>query len=313
MLRFVVRRLFSLVPTLFLIVTLSFFIIRVAPGGPFSGEKTKTLPPEILQNIMRKYHMDEPLPVQYLRYMNDILHGDLGPSYKYKDHDVNYLIGHSLPNSLILGVVSLVLALIGGIAVGIVSALRQNSWVDYASMSIAIIGISIPLFVIGPLLMLLFAAVLKWLPTSGWIFTRCGLDLRPLIMPAVTLSFPYFAYIARLSRASILEILRSDYIRTARAKGLKESVVVVKHVLKGAMLPIISYLGPAFAGIVTGSVVVEKIFVIPGLGGFFVNSALNRDYTLIMGTVIVYSVILVIMNFVVDVLYGAVDPRISYK
>ncbi len=311
MLRFVVRRLFSLVPTLFLIVTLSFFIIRIAPGGPFSGEKN--VPPEILQNIMRKYHMDEPLPAQYLRYLNDILHGDLGPSYKYKDHDVNYLIGHSLPNSIILGVVSLLLALVGGITVGIASSLKQNTWVDYASMSVAIIGISIPLFVIGPLIMLLFASTLKWLPTSGWIFTRRGLDLKPLIMPALTLSFPYFAYIARLSRASILEILRSDYIRTARAKGLKESVVVVKHVLKGAMLPIISYLGPAFAGIITGSVVVEKIFVVPGLGGFFVNSALNRDYTLIMGTVIVYSVILVAMNFVVDVLYGAVDPRISYK
>ena len=175
----------------------------------------------------------------------------------------------------------------------ITSSLRQNTWLDYVSMSVAIIGISIPLFVIGPLLMYLFAGTLKWLPTSGWIFTRNGINLKPLIMPAVTLSFPYFAYIARLSRASILEILRSDYIRTARAKGLKESVVVVKHVLKGAMLPIISYLGPAFAGIVTGSVVVEKIFVIPGLGGFFVNSALNRDYTLIMGTVIVYSVILV--------------------
>lgn len=311
MLRFVVRRLFSLVPTLFLIVTLSFFIIRVAPGGPFSGEKN--LPPEILQNIMRKYHMDEPLPQQYLRYMGEVLRGDLGPSYKYKDYTVNELIGRSLPNSMILGVVSLIVAIIGGISVGIISALKQNTWLDYASMSLAIVGISIPLFVIGPLFMMLFASTLKWLPTSGWIFTRYGLDLKPLIMPALTLSFPYFAYIARLSRASILEILRSDYIRTARAKGLKESVVVVKHVLKGALLPVVSYLGPAFAGIVTGSVVVEKIFVVPGLGGFFVNSALNRDYTLIMGTVIVYSVILVIMNFVVDVLYGAIDPRISYK
>ncbi len=311
MLRFVVRRLFSLVPTLFLIVTLSFFIIRVAPGGPFSGEKN--LPPEILQNIMRKYHMDESLPKQYLRYMGEILRGDLGPSYKYKDYTVNELIGRSLPNSMILGVVSLFIAIIAGISVGIVSALRQNTALDYASMSLAIVGISIPLFVIGPLFMLLFASYLKWLPTSGWIFNRYGLDLRPLIMPALTLSFPYFAYIARLSRASILEILRSDYIRTARAKGLKESVVVVKHVLKGALLPVVSYLGPAFAGIVTGSVVVEKIFVVPGLGGFFVNSALNRDYTLIMGTVIVYSVILVVMNFVVDVLYGAIDPRISYK
>ena len=307
--RFVIRRLLSLIPTLFLIVTLSFFIIRIAPGGPFSGEKQ--VPPEVLKNILKTYHMDESLPKQYLRYLGDMLRGDLGPSFRYKDYDVNTLIAQSLPNSMILGVTSLIIALIGGIAVGILSSLRQNSWADYLGMSVAIIGISIPLFVIGPVLMLLFATTLKWLPTSGWIYDRNG--LTTLIMPALTLAFPYFAYIARLSRASILEILRSDYIRTARAKGLKESVVIGKHVLKGAMLPVISYLGPAFAGIVTGSVVVEKIFLVPGLGGFFVNSALNRDYTLIMGTVIVYSVILVVMNFIVDVLYGAIDPRISYK
>jgi ABC-type dipeptide/oligopeptide/nickel transport systems, permease components len=309
MFRFVVRRLLSLIPTLFLIITLSFFIIRIAPGGPFSSEKQ--VPPEVLQNIMKKYHMDEPLPQQYLRYMGDILHGDLGPSFKYKDYSVNELIAQSLPNSIILGVISLVLAIVLGISVGILSSLKQNTLADYLSMSVAVVGISIPLFVIGPVMMLIFATSLKWLPTSGWIYDRNG--LKTLIMPAITLAFPYFAYIARLSRASILEILRSDYIRTARAKGLKESVVVVKHVLKGAMLPVVSYLGPAFAGIITGSVVVEKIFLVPGLGGFFVNSALNRDYTLIMGTVIVYSVILVVMNFVVDVLYGAIDPRISYK
>ena len=213
---------------------------------------------------------------------------------------------------MFLGVVSLALALVSGIAVGIVSALKQNSWADYLFMSIAVVGISLPLFVIGPILMFILATWLDLLPTSGWITDRNG--LKTLIMPALTLSFPYFAYIARLSRASILEILRSDYIRTARAKGLKESVVVGKHVLKGAMLPVISYLGPAFAGIITGSVVVEKIF--PGTGALwrlFVNSATQSDYTFDNGTVIVYSVILVLMNFVVDILYGAIDPRISYK
>ena len=307
--RFIIRRLLSLIPTLFIIVTLSFFIIRIAPGGPFSSEKQ--VPPEVLQNIHKKYHMDEPLPMHYVRYLKDMLKGDLGPSFRYKDYSVNELIGKSLPNSMFLGVVSLALALVSGIAVGIVSALKQNSWADYLFMSIAVVGISLPLFVIGPILMFILATWLDLLPTSGWITDRNG--LKTLIMPALTLSFPYFAYIARLSRASILEILRSDYIRTARAKGLKESVVVGKHVLKGAMLPVISYLGPAFAGIITGSVVVEKIFLVPGLGGFFVNSALNRDYTLIMGTVIVYSVILVLMNFIVDILYGAIDPRISYK
>ena len=307
--KFIFRRILGLIPTMFLIVTLSFFLIRLAPGGPFSREKKVT--PEVMQNLLKKYHMDEPLFKQYLRYMGDILRGDLGPSFKNKDYTVNELIFTSLPNSLILGVVSLCIALRLGVSVGIVSALNRNTRVDYAAMSAAVIGISVPLFVVGPVLMLILAMKLKWLPTSGWITGRAG--LKTLIMPAITLAFPYFAYIARLSRASILEVLRSDYIRTARAKGLKQSVVIVKHVLKGAMLPVVSYLGPAFAGIVTGSVVVEQIFLVPGLGNFFVKSALNRDYTLIMGTVIVYSLILVVMNLVVDIIYGLLDPRISYK
>jgi oligopeptide transport system permease protein len=190
------------------------------------------------------------------------------------------------------------------------SALKQNTAIDYGAMSLAVTGISVPLFVVGPVLMLIFAMHLKWLPTSGWITGRQG--MKTLIMPAVTLSLPYFAYIARLSRASILEALRSDYIRTARAKGLSTPVIMFKHVLKGALLPVVSYLGPAAAGIVTGSVVVETIFLVPGLGTFFVHSALNRDYTLIMGTIIVYSLILVCMNFVVDIVYGILDPRITY-
>ena len=307
--KFIFRRILGLIPTMFLIVTLSFFLIRLAPGGPFSREKKVT--PEVMQNLLKKYHMDEPLFKQYLRYMGDVLRGDLGPSFKNKDYSVNELIFTSLPNSLILGVVSLCIALLLGVSVGIMSALNRNTRVDYAAMSAAVIGISVPLFVVGPVLMLILAMKLKWLPTSGWITGRAG--LKTLIMPAITLAFPYFAYIARLSRASILEVLRSDYIRTARAKGLKQSVVIVKHVLKGAMLPVVSYLGPAFAGIVTGSVVVEQIFLVPGLGNFFVKSALNRDYTLIMGTVIVYSLILVVMNLVVDIIYGLLDPRISYK
>lgn len=307
--KFIFRRVLSLIPTMFLIVTLSFFLIRLAPGGPFSREKKVT--PEVMQNLLKKYHMDEPLFKQYLRYMGDVIRGDLGPSFKNKDYSVNELIFTSLPNSLILGVVSLCIALILGVSVGIVSALNRNTRIDYAAMSAAVIGISVPLFVVGPVLMLILAMKLKWLPTSGWITGRAG--LKTLIMPTITLAFPYFAYIARLSRASILEVLRSDYIRTARAKGLKQSVVVVKHVLKGAMLPVVSYLGPAFAGIVTGSVVVEQIFLVPGLGNFFVKSALNRDYTLIMGTVIVYSLILIVMNLIVDIIYGLLDPRISYK
>ena len=309
MIRFIIRRLISLIPTLFLIVTFSFFIMKVAPGGPFSAERNP--PPEVLANINKVYHLDEPIPKQYVRYLGNMLRGDLGPSFRYKDYTVNDLIGNTMPNSLILGITALCSALVFGLLVGLVSAVKRNSIADYASMSIAVIGISVPLFVVGPLLMLLFAVKLKWLPTSGWITGRQG--LKTLIMPALALSLPYFAYIARLSRASVLEVLRSDYIRTAYAKGLSYPVVLFKHALKGALLPVISYLGPAFAGIITGSVVIEKIFLVPGLGTFFVQSALNRDYTLIMGTVVMYSVILILMNFVVDILYAVIDPRISYK
>ena len=298
-----------MIPTLFLIVTFSFFIMKVAPGGPFSAERNP--PPEVLANINKVYHLDEPLPKQYVRYLGNMLRGDLGPSFRYKDYTVNDLIGNTMPNSLILGITALCSALVFGLLVGLVSAVKRNSVADYAAMSVAVIGISIPLFVVGPLLMLLFAVKLKWLPTSGWITGRQG--LKTLIMPALALSLPYFAYIARLSRASVLEVLRSDYIRTAYAKGLSYPVVLFKHALKGALLPVISYLGPAFAGIITGSVVIEKIFLVPGLGTFFVQSALNRDYTLIMGTVVMYSIILILMNFVVDILYAVIDPRISYK
>ena len=298
-----------MIPTLFLIVTFSFFIMKVAPGGPFSAERNP--PPEVLANINKVYHLDEPLLKQYVRYLGNMLRGDLGPSFRYKDYTVNDLIGNTMPNSLILGITALCSALVFGLLVGLISAVKRNSVADYAAMSVAVIGISIPLFVVGPLLMLLFAVKLKWLPTSGWITGRQG--LKTLVMPALALSLPYFAYIARLSRASVLEVLRSDYIRTAYAKGLSYPVVLFKHALKGAMLPVISYLGPAFAGIITGSVVIERIFLVPGLGTFFVQSALNRDYTLIMGTVVMYSIILILMNFIVDILYAVIDPRISYK
>jgi oligopeptide transport system permease protein len=309
MTKYLIRRAIGLIPTLFIIITLSFFLIRLAPGGPFDAEKR--IPVQILRNIEKKFHLDEPLIVQYGRYLFDIIRGDLGPSFKYQDHDVNFYIFQSLPNSMFLGVISLSIAVILGITAGVVSAIKQNTWIDYTAMSIAVVGISIPLFVIGPVMMYFLALKWKLLPTSGWITGRFG--WRTLIMPAITLSFPFFATIARLTRASVLEVLRSDYIRTARAKGLKSSTIIFKHVLKGALLPVVSYLGPAFAGIVTGSVVVEQIFRVPGLGKFFVQSAFNRDYTLIMGTVIVYSVILIIMNFIVDIVYSFLDPRVSYK
>ena len=309
MTRYIIRRFIGLFPTLLIIITISFFIIRIAPGGPFDAEKT--LPKQIMENIEKKYHLDEPLIKQYARYMISVMRGDLGPSYRYKDQDVNYYIGKSLPNSLILGSIAMTLSLFLGITAGMISALKQNTWVDYLVMSIAVIGITIPLFVIGPVLVYIFAMKLGWLPTSGWITGRFG--WVTLIMPVITLSADKFAYIARLSRASILEILRSDYIRTAKAKGLKTSTILVKHVLKGGLLPVVSYLGPAFSSVLTGSIVVETVFRVPGMGKFFVQSALNRDYTLILGTVIVYSVILIIMNFVVDIVYAYLDPRISYK
>ena len=249
MTKFVIRRFIGLFPTLFVIITMSFFIVRAAPGGPFDREKR--LPPEIMKNIEKKYNLDEPLIMQYGRYMLDILRGDLGPSFSYNDHDVNFFIFNSLPKSLILGSIALGIAVVVGVGVGMISSVRQNTWVDYTTMSFAVIGITVPLFVVGPVLMYFFALKLNWLPTSGWVTGQHG--WVTIIMPVITLSLPYFAYNARLSRASILEVLRSDYVRTARAKGLREIVIMFKHVLKGALLPVVSYLGPAFAGIITGS------------------------------------------------------------
>lgn len=309
MFRYVIRRFLGMIPTLFVIITLSFFIIKVAPGGPFSADRAPSA--QVLENLNKKFHLDEPWYNQYFRYMGDVvLKFDLGPSFKYPDHDVNFFIFTNLPNSLILGLAALVISLLLGLWAGIISALRQNTVADYGAMSLAVIGISIPLFVIGPVLQLVFAMWLGWLPTAGWITDDAG--WLTLIMPALTLAFPHFAYIARLSRASILEILRTDYVRTARAKGLQESVVIARHVMKGALLPVVSFMGPAFAGIITGSVVIEQIFGIPGLGRFFVQSALNRDYLLIMGTVIIYSAILILMNFLVDIVYSLLDPRVAY-
>lgn len=308
--KYIIKRLIGMIPTLLVIVTLSFFIVRIAPGGPFDGERA--LPEVIKRNIEAKYHMDEPLIQQYGRYLFDVLRGDLGPSYKYKDHDVNSLIFNSLPNSIILGCMAMAVALIFGISLGIIAALKQNTVLDYIPMALAAFGLSIPLFVVGPLLQYIFAMQLKILPTSGW-FMDGEAPFTTAILPVISLSFAYYADVARLTRSSMLETLRSDYIRTAKAKGMKQSTIIFKHAMKGAMLPIVSYLGPAFAGIITGSIVVEQVFRVPGLGKFFVQSSFNRDYTLIVGVVIVYSTILVIMNFLVDIVYSLLDPRITYK
>jgi oligopeptide transport system permease protein len=310
MTNYIIRRILGLLPTLFIIITLSFVIMKIAPGGPFAKERP--IPPEILKNIEKKYDLDKPLWFQYGKYLGQIVTGDLGYSYKKQDYTVNELIFDALPNSLFLGIMSMIVALILGSSVGILSALKQNTWIDYSTMSVAVIGISVPLFVIGPILQYVFATQLNWFPTAGWI-SNPRTPWTSILMPVLTLSLPYFAYIARLSRASVLEVLRSDYIRTAYSKGLSTRRIIFKHVIKGASLPVVSYLGPAFAAIITGAIVVERIFRIPGTGKLAVDGALNRDYTLIMGTVIVYAVILLLMNLIVDIIYGFLDPRISYK
>ncbi len=306
MARYVFRRLLWMPLVLWILVTLSFFMMRAAPGGPFSAERN--LPPEIEANLRAKYDLDKPLWRQYINYLGDLCRLDLGPSYKHKTRTVNEIIAQHLPASILLGVVSVLLALVLGLGAGIVAGVRRNSIFDYASMTVAMVGLAVPTFVIGPLFVLVFSLYLNWFPVTGWDSFP-----RDLILPSITLSLPFAARVARLTRAGMLEVIHMDYIRTARAKGLRESVVVVRHALKGAMLPVVSFLGPAMAQVLTGSLVVEKIFGVPGIGREFVESAFNRDYTLVSGTVILYGALLIGFNLVVDILYGFLDPRIRYS
>ncbi len=299
-------RLLGLVPTLLMLITIAFFMIRMAPGGPFDSEKV--LPPEIRANLDAKYHLDEPLVQQYFRYLGQIVTLDFGPSFQYKDWSVNELIARGFPVSLTMGGLAMVLAFVIGTLVGITAALRQNSAMDYSVMGVAMMGISIPNFVVAPLLILLFAVYAGWLPAGGWEWS-----FRHMVLPVVTLALPVIAYVARLTRGSMIEVLHSNYIRTARAKGLPERIVVLRHALKPALLPVISYMGPATAGLITGSVVIERIYSIPGLGSYFVQGALNRDYTLVMGVVIFYGVVIVLLNFIVDMLYAWLNPRIRFE
>lgn len=292
-------------PTLWVLVTLAFFLIRVAPGGPFDIEKN--LPPEIEANLAAKYHLDEPLWQQYLRYLGDLLRGDLGPSFKYADYTVNELIAQGFPVSLRLGALAMALALLLGLSAGISAALRQNRPTDYGVMALSMTGISIPNFVVAPLLILFFAVGLGWLPAGG-----LDQGWASLVLPVVALALPMVAYIARLMRGSMIEVLRSNYIRTAHAKGLPTWLVIFRHAMKPALLPVVSYLGPAMAGVITGSVVIESIFGIPGIGRYFVQGALNRDYTLVMGVVVFYGTLIILFNFFVDLLYAVLDPRVRY-
>ena len=307
MLRYTLRRLLGAIPTLFLVIVLAFLLVHAAPGGPFDDERA--LPAEIEANIAAAYHLDEPLPMQFLRYLGGVLQGDFGPSYSYRDYTVSELIGRSFPVSMQLGILAMLLATVIGVSLGIVAALRRNSALDKIVMGFAMTGISIPVFVIAPLLVLFFAVKLHWLPAS-WTGTMGG---SRLLLPVLSLALPQIAYVARLTRASLIEILSSDFIRTARAQGLGTAAIVRYHALKPALLPVLSYMGPAVAAVLTGSVVVEEIFGIPGLGQLFVRASLNRDYTLVLGVVIFYAALIVLLNLIVDLLYGAIDPRIRRR
>lgn len=307
MLRYTLRRLLGAIPTLFLVIVLAFLLVHAAPGGPFDDERA--LPPEIEANIAAAYHLDEPLPVQFLRYLGGVVRGDFGPSYSYRDYTVSELIGRSFPVSVQLGILAMLLAAVTGVSLGVVAALNRNSPLDRIVMGFAMTGISIPVFVIAPVLVLFLAVKLQWLPAS-WTGSE---GASRLLLPVVSLALPQIAYVARLTRASLIDVLSSDFIRTARAQGLGTAAIVRYHALKPAMLPVLSYMGPAVAAVLTGSVVVEEIFGIPGLGQLFVRGSLNRDYTLVLGVVIFYATLIVLLNLVVDLLYGAIDPRIRRR
>ncbi|KQT60274.1 MULTISPECIES: oligopeptide ABC transporter permease OppB [unclassified Aureimonas] len=307
MLRFVLKRLASAVPTLFIVVTLSFFLMRFAPGGPFNLERP--LPPQTMEAMMRAYGLDLPLWRQYVVYLGNVVTGDFGPSYVYRDNTVAQLIGAGLPYSLKLGGLALLFALVGGVAAGTIAALRQNGWIDILVMSISTIGVTVPNFVVGPVVTLVFAVFLALLPAGGW---GDG-SWRFLLLPVIALALPQLAVFARLTRGSMIEALRADHVRTARAYGLPSRTVVGTHAMRAALLPVVSYLGPCAAGLLTGSAVIESLFTIPGIGRYFVLGALNRDYTLVMGTVVLVAVFVILFNLIVDILYGLLDPRVRYE
>ena len=307
MFRYALLRILGAIPTLFAVVALAFLMVHAAPGGPFDAERA--LSPEIEANIAQAYHLDESLSRQFLRYVSGLWRGDFGPSYRYRDYSVSELIRNSLPVSLQLGSIAMLLALIAGISAGLAAALRSNTALDRVVSGIAMAGISVPVFVVAPVLVLVFAVYLKWLPAS-WTGAD---DASRMVLPVIALALPQIAYIARLVRGNMITVLKSDFVRTARAQGLKMSTIVRYHALKPAMLPLLSYMGPAVAGILTGSVVVEEVFGINGLGQLFVRGALNRDYTLVLGITVFYAALIVLLNLVVDLMYGVIDPRIRAR
>lgn len=305
MLSFILRRLLIIIPMALLVVTLTWGLIRIAPGNFYSSEKK--LPPAIEENIRKKYGLDKPWYQQYGIMIFNVVKLDFGNSLKYQGQSVNEIIGRHLPYSATIGILAYLLALVVGLSAGIIAALKQNSIWDYGSMALAMLGLSVPNFVFGPILVLFFALGLYWFPPARW-----G-GLGNIVLPVITLSAIYAAYIARLTRAGMLEVMRSDYIRTARAKGLDEKTVLIKHALRGGIIPVVSFTGPALAGLLAGTVVVERVFAIPGLGNIFIQSVLNRDEPLTLGIVAFLSILIMIFNLAVDISYGFLDPRIRYE
>ncbi len=306
MFSFIIRRLIVTVPMVLMVVTLTWALVRLAPGNFYSGEKK--LPPAIEKNIREKYGLNKPWYVQYGKMIKSVATGDLGSSLKFEGQTVNGILRRTLPVSATLGLLAYLLALVVGVTAGTLAALHQNSRIDYASMTLAMLGISLPNFVLGPILVMVFSLTLFWLPPARW----GGFPSWNLVLPVITLSAIYMAYIARLTRSGMLEVLRSDYIRTARAKGLRERDVVIRHALRGGLLPVVSFTGPALAFLVTGTVVIERIFALPGLGNYFINANLNRDEPLIIGIVAFLSIVILVFNLLVDIAYGFIDPRIRY-
>jgi oligopeptide transport system permease protein len=304
---FLLRRLLTAIPTMLVIITLAFALLHAAPGGPFDTDKTML--PEIRASVEAAYHLDEPLPMQYLRYLGQLARGDLGPSFQYRDTSVNELIGQGLPIDAMIGGLALLVALLVGMPLGVLSALKRNTLWDRAGMAVALVGISVPVYVTAPILVLVFAVGLRWLPAGDW----GGGALRNLVLPVVALSLPYIAYTARILRASLSEVLHAPYIRTARAKGLPWRTIILRHAMKPAVLPLVSFLGPAAIGVITGSIVIETTFGLPGIGRFFVDGAFNRDYTLVMGVTVLYGVLIVLANLLADVAYALLDPRVRLE
>lgn len=307
MFAYAIRRLAGALPTMLVIVTAAFFLMRLAPGGPFDDEQT--LAPEVAANLEAAYGLDQPILVQYRNYLGGLVRGDLGPSFRYKDFDVSELIAQGLPITAGLGAAALVLAVIAGVPLGMLAGRRRNRTADHVVMGAALAGIAVPNFVVAPVLALVFGVLLGWLPVSGW---ESG-HLRYAVLPVITLALPFIAYIARLTRGSLLEVLQSPHIRTAHAKGLSESRILWRHAFKPTILPVVSFLGPAAAALLTGSLVVEQVFGLPGVGRYFVQGAVNRDYTLVMGMVVFYAVLIVLLNLLVDLAYGWLDPRIRHE